>query len=434
MNWYAYQLLRPVVRVIVVIGFIVLFGACIYSTTQMRQQFKLTDVLPKVSYAVDFLEATDKYQNTTLLTIQVVFRDVDQSDPTVRQEMTEYIDELTSLDFSPKNSSRSDSYWTTLFNFYATFNLEASGLTFNEQLDDFLDIPFNQVIAGSDIVRDENGDIVASRVRIKFAVDLDEVQDQVNLLETQRAVTMAQPVNEGREDDLAFFAFDEIFTVFEFYLQSVTELTSTTVIGVCAVTLVAFIFIPHWTAALFVCPLICILYIDLIGVMQWGGLHINSLTFISLTMSIGLLVDFVMHILFRYYEVPGNRVEKTIEMLRTMGSSILLGGTTTFLGTLPLMFTSSDAFRIMFVSFVGIVTIGVGHGLVLLPVVLATIGPEDKVSMSAVSNTSVDSDAIAKDLSLIEEADLKSKPARGEPEGHLHSPKEQFLDDDEYSC
>jgi hypothetical protein len=46
-------------------------------------------------------------------------------------------------------------------------------------------------------------------------------------------------------------------------------------------------------------------------------------------MSIGLLVDFLLHVLLRYYECPGTRYEKTVETLRTMGSSVLIGGITT---------------------------------------------------------------------------------------------------------
>jgi predicted RND superfamily exporter protein len=46
-------------------------------------------------------------------------------------------------------------------------------------------------------------------------------------------------------------------------------------------------------------------------------------------MSIGLLVDFLLHVLLRFYEGTGNRVEKTVEMLHTMGSSVLIGGITT---------------------------------------------------------------------------------------------------------
>jgi predicted RND superfamily exporter protein len=300
MGWYARQLVRPWVRVLVVIGFAGLFGASIHSTTQMRQKFKLTDVLPRVSYAADFLDATFEYQNRTLIGVQVVFRDIDQSDALVRQEMKAFIKSLTELDFAAE--SRTETHWTSLFDFYVAFNSEAKGKPFNQQLDGFLSIPFNRAAVGPDIARDEDGNVVASRVRVKFAVDLDDVKSQINVLKQQLNVTLSNPLNEGREDRLAAFSFDSIYTVFEFYVRSVTELTYTTIYGVFAVTAVALLFIPHWTASIIVCPLTCVLYVDLLGAMRWGGLSINSLTFICLTMSIGLLVDYVMHVLIRYYE------------------------------------------------------------------------------------------------------------------------------------
>jgi predicted RND superfamily exporter protein len=76
----------------------------------------------------------------------------------------------------------------------------------------------------------------------------------------------------------------------------------------------------------------------------------------SMTISIGLVVDFVIRVLFRYYEEPGSREQKIVAMLRTMGSSVLLGGSTTLLGTLPLVLASSDALQIVFVSFLDIVS------------------------------------------------------------------------------
>lgn len=104
---------------------------------------------------------------------------------------------------------------------------------------------------------------------------------------------------------------------------------------------------------------------------------INPSPDIGLVMSIGLLVDFVMHILLRYYESEGNRTKKTINTLKTMGSSIFLGGTSSLLGTLPLAFSTSEMFFNIFIVFFGLVVLGTAHGLILLPVILSTVGPED---------------------------------------------------------
>lgn len=60
-----------------------------------------------------------------------------------------------------------------------------------------------------------------------------------------------------------------------------------------------------------------------------------------------------------------------------MGSSILLGAITTFLGTIPLVFSTSEFFHTVLISGMALVTIGASHGLILLPVLLSLLGPED---------------------------------------------------------
>ena len=83
--------------------------------------------------------------------------------------------------------------------------------------------------------------------------------------------------------------------------------------------------------------------------MQFCGIKINSVTYFIIVMAIGLLVDFLMHMLLRYYETKGRtRHEKVKETLETMGSSILLGGFTTWLGVVPLAFSTTKIFMVRF--------------------------------------------------------------------------------------
>ena len=84
-----------------------------------------------------------------------------------------------------------------------------------------------------------------------------------------------------------------------------------------------------------------------------------------------------MHIALRYYEsIESGREAKAKDVLRTMGTSVLLGGVSTFLGVLPLLFSSSNVVHTIFVAFIGIVSLGIAHGLIVLPVILSLVGPE----------------------------------------------------------
>lgn len=377
MEWYATQLLRPSVRIAVMLGFIALYGILCFGTSQMTQNFSIAEVLPHDSYVGDYLFATTNYRNADIKTIQVVFRDVDQANPFVRQAMVDYTKQLGGLSYILEPEL--ESFWMIQFELFLQSNTDAAQLPFVDAMDGFLANPFTKAAVGNNIVRNPEGEIIASRVNMKIVVS-DDVHEQIQFHNTERLLTLSQPVNHQRTDRLAFFTFAKAYTGYENYSRGVSDLILTAITGVIAVTFVALIFIPHWSAALVVGPLIVVLFIELLGFLQWGGLFLNSMTSMSMTISIGLLVDFVIHILFRYYEEPGSRQQKTVAMLRTMGSSVLLGGTTTLLGTLPLVFASSDALEIVFVSFLGIVLLGISHGLVLVPVLLATYGPEDSIA------------------------------------------------------
>jgi predicted RND superfamily exporter protein len=101
-----------------------------------------------------------------------------------------------------------------------------------------------------------------------------------------------------------------------------------------------------------------------------------SFSYITLVMSIGLMVDYLLHVLLKYYESKGSREQRVVEVLSTMGASVLVGGISTFLGVLLLAFSSSVIIQNVFYAFIGLVTFGIAHALVFLPVVLAMVGPE----------------------------------------------------------
>lgn len=153
------------------------------------------------------------------------------------------------------------------------------------------------------------------------------------------------------------------------------ELKFTAFTGITTVSILSIFFVPHWSAILYIFPFMCILYVNLLGLFQMTGLSINVLTYVVLVVSVGLLVDFIMHVLLRYFESKkATRGEKVKDTLETMGLSIMLGGVSTLLGTVPLLFSKSMVFRTMCTAFFSMVGLGVTHGLILLPVLLSIFG------------------------------------------------------------
>merc|ERR1712048_1211058 len=110
----------------------------------------------------------------------------------------------------------------------------------------------------------------------------------------------------------------------------------------------------------------------------------NVVTYVSLVLSIGLLVDFIMHIFLRFLESDSSmsREDRVKETLQTMGSSIFVGGVSTFLGVVPVALSTSFVLRNIFACFFAMVVLGICHGLMFLPVVLSFVGPTTTTTSS----------------------------------------------------
>jgi len=117
----------------------------------------------------------------------------------------------------------------------------------------------------------------------------------------------------------------------------------------------------------------------LFGSMVIGHIRFNVISMVNLVTAVGLAVDYTLHFCHAFIATPGSdggdqgRVRRVKHTMMTMGSSILKGGGTTLIGTLPLAFSSSTIFRTFFALLVSTVVYGLAVGLVLIPVVLSAL-------------------------------------------------------------
>jgi hypothetical protein len=138
MESYAKFLIRPPVKVVVVLGFsaLTLLGA--YSASQIRQEFSFQDVLPSDSYLADFLSARADYANLNQMQPGVFFRNVDQSDKLIQQQMKDFLVDLRTFDGV---SGGPDFCWLYDFEKFVNDVEFVRNLGFNDQLGFFLGCP-----------------------------------------------------------------------------------------------------------------------------------------------------------------------------------------------------------------------------------------------------------------------------------------------------
>ena len=113
----------------------------------------------------------------------IVFRDVDQSNVDIQEQMQEYVNNIVDMDTI---SNQPKHFWLRDFTEFLNSvdgDDDIMTLPFNNQLDIFLsDSTFNKLYQ-DDIARDIDGNITASRVKVQMnKIDQDNVVQQINAL------------------------------------------------------------------------------------------------------------------------------------------------------------------------------------------------------------------------------------------------------------
>ena len=214
MSWYADVLLQPQVKVIVLVIFGLYFAFCCWNASLLTQEFDVGSYASDDSYVKNVFQSLNDY-SSVVRPIAVYFRNVDQSDPDVQQQMINYINNLESLPqvaasdnaVIAANVSWDDGSSAVLSRMDATEVRPFCWVRDFQQLEEhFVDQPpevlaiFRNIefavsdktihqVYGKDIVRDEDGEILASRCFIFLRdLDLKDVEEQIDMLFDQRAV------------------------------------------------------------------------------------------------------------------------------------------------------------------------------------------------------------------------------------------------------
>ena len=227
----------------------------------------------------------------------------------------------------------------------------------------------------NDVKTNENNDIIATRMFMRTKPVFQNAAYQVEVY--REMMKLDSQINEmywkdfpGRphfiySEPLVYFQQDAILWD-ELILN--LSLAGTGVFIVCCLVLA--------NPAAFIATLaIGVIDLFLFGTMYIGGIKFNIIAAVNLVMAVGLAVDYTLHFIHAFMSTPPelSRDDRMVLAMKGIGRPIALGVFTTFLGTLPMAASSSTIFRTFFAMLVSTVVYGMAVGLVLLPVLLASI-------------------------------------------------------------
>lgn len=218
----------------------------------------------------------------------------------------------------------------------------------------------------------EKGIIQASSFRT-YHTPLNKQADFVNSMRAAQEFSS----KVSRSLKMEIYPYSVFYMFFEQYLDIWKTALINLSIAIAAVFAVCLIITCSFWSSAIILLVIAMLIIDLLGVMAVFHIQLNALSVVNLIMSVGIAVEFCVHITHAFSISSGNRNQRMKEALGGMGASVFSGITLTKLvGVIVLGFSKSEVFVVYyFKMYLALVLLGFLHGLVFLPVFLSMFGP-----------------------------------------------------------
>uniref|UniRef100_A0A8C5Q1N4 Patched domain-containing protein 3 n=1 Tax=Leptobrachium leishanense TaxID=445787 RepID=A0A8C5Q1N4_9ANUR len=165
-----------------------------------------------------------------------------------------------------------------------------------------------------------------------------------------------------------FIYLDQYFIIIQTAIQNIMVATAVMLV-------ISLLFIPNPLCSLWVTFAIISIILGVIGFMGYWKVNLDSISMITLVICIGFSVDSSAHIAYAYVsskKVTAN--DRVIDALHVLGCPIVQGASSTVLGILALSVADSYIFKTFFKIMFLVITFGVLHGLIFIPVFLTLLG------------------------------------------------------------
>jgi len=393
-KWFAPTITKKYSEIIIIIVFMAWLGVCIWGITLVKPGLLPTDVALEGTYQ-------EEYQSLALGRLEaagqffITKHSVDF--PTQYMDVLNTQKDLYTLDWIIQELRLINVSWLQKFvTAYNDTNPDSNGVIPSEQWytefvnwikgagyasrNDILclipgktpDDDDNRIFCTDDSINSTNVFIVASRV----SMALHKINSEAKILDAIRDVRRICDDHKD-EYDIDIYMYGSLFLFWEQYFHIFYVAWITIGWTLFAVFISTFLFQFSPRVSFILCLVILMIDVEIFGLMGFSNIKLNAISVVNLSMSVGLSVEFTAHLARAFLIHSGDNKERVITALQELGTPIINGAVSSFLGTLPLGLSPFPFFRTFFFEMYSyMILIAFLNGFFLLPVLLRIAGPQ----------------------------------------------------------
>ncbi|XP_076151353.1 protein patched homolog 1 [Alosa pseudoharengus] len=205
---------------------------------------------------------------------------------------------------------------------------------------------------------------------------LRQASDFVEAIESVRAICeeFSRKGIQNYPNGYPFLFWEQYIGLRHWFLLAVS------VVLACTFLVCALLLLNPWTAGVIVF-ILAMMTVELFGIMGLIGIKLSAIPVVILIASVGIGVEFTVHIALGFLTAIGDRNTRSAVSLEQMFAPVMDGAISTLLGVLMLAGSEFDFIMRYFFAVLAILTLlGILNGLVLLPVLLSLMGPPAEVT------------------------------------------------------
>lgn len=216
---------------------------------------------------------------------------------------------------------------------------------------------------------EDRSKIVRTKLAQAYTRDIVSGQYAVNVM------TGLRKIAHEEVPDLSPIVFNPMFPFYDglriIHYETVRNVAT---VGAVVFFLIMLTLANFWGACI-VALMIALTDTMIFGYMWYAGLTFNMVTSITIVLAVGITVDYSVHIAHSFLTHSGTRKERAALALQNIGGEVFCAAFTSLLAVLGLAFTEHYVMQVFFQMFSAIIVFGAWHGIIILPMVLAFVGP-----------------------------------------------------------